>query len=47
MAYNSTLEITSNRFERMRCKECTGLVLSIRSSLLKIKNNKFVNNSAY
>jgi len=29
MAYNSTVEVVDNRFERMKCQECNGLVLSV------------------
>jgi len=35
VADNSTVRILGNRFERMKCKECTGLVLSVKSSILK------------
>ena len=30
VAYNSTVEISNNKFENMKCKECNGLVLYIR-----------------
>jgi len=46
VAYNSTLEINNNRFEKMKCKECSGLILYIGYSLLKIVGNKFIDNSA-
>jgi len=29
VVYNSTVEVANNRFERMKCKECSGLVLSV------------------
>jgi len=44
VADNSTVEITNNTFKGMICKKCSGLVLSFNSSLLKVKNNSFINN---
>jgi len=47
MAYSSTVEVVGNLFEGFRCKECIGLVLSLSKSVLKIVDNRFVNNDAY
>ena len=44
VADNSKVEITNNTFKGMICKECSGLVLSLNSSLLKVKSNNFINN---
>ena len=46
IAQNSTIEILNNRFEKINCKECNGLVLSIKSSQIRILNNVFDHNSA-
>jgi len=47
VAHNSTVQIINNRFERMKCKECNGLVLSLQLSILKVIGNTFRDNSAY
>jgi len=47
MAQNSTIKVVNNRFEKMKCQECSGLILSIKKSLLKILDNEFIDNSAY
>ena len=41
LAYNSTIVVDNNRFQNIRCKQCTGLILSINSSLVQIRNNEF------
>jgi len=47
IAYNSTVEVVNNRFEMMKCKLCSGLVLSVKSCLLKVRNNWFVSNDGF
>jgi len=47
VADKSIVEIMDNTFRRMSCEQCSGLVLSFNSSILKVESNRFIDNIGY